>query len=137
MLMFNVLLWIYGFIMAGLTCQMLAIIPYRGTLSPPAFKFICYKRNVSFFWGIWALCAAAWLTVAEAYPCMELFWLWHWKPSVNPHQHRITVNYPIIYPVNIPLPSLPVIRTFPIVLQRASAQGIFSAGTAIRIYLSL
>ena len=43
----------------------------RGTLTPPAFKPICNRRNVSFFWGIWALCAAAWVNVAEACPYME------------------------------------------------------------------
>ncbi len=42
------------------------IIPYRGTL-----------------------CAVAWLTVAEAYPCMELFWLWYRnRPFL--HKHKIT-----------------------------------------------
>jgi len=32
-----------------------------------------------------ALCAAAWLTVAEAYPCNGIFWLWHRnRPPINP-----------------------------------------------------
>ena len=43
----------------------------RGTLAPPAFKFICSRRNVSLFWNIWALCAVAWANVAEACPGME------------------------------------------------------------------
>ena len=82
--------------MTGFACHDASNIPYRGTLSPPAFKDIYPRGNVSFIWDIWALCAAAWLIVAEAYPCTEYCWLWHRnRPSANLHKHKITVNYHI------------------------------------------
>ena len=68
---FCVFVQICWFVMAGFACQMPVIFHKRGTLTPPAFKNICHRRNVSFFWGIWALCAAAWVNVAEACPFME------------------------------------------------------------------
>ena len=84
--------------MTGFACHDASNIPYRGTLSPSAFKDIYPRGNVSFIWDIWALCAAAWLTVAEAYPCMDILALAQ-KPSVRQplqkHKHQITVNYSI------------------------------------------
>ena len=44
-----------------------------------------------------ALCAAAWLIVAGAYPCTDILALAQ-KPSVRQllqkHKHQITINYP-------------------------------------------
>ena len=53
-----------------------------------------FQREHSSIWDMRALCAVAWLNVAEAYPFNGIFWLWHRnRPSANPHQHKITVNY--------------------------------------------
>ena len=76
--------------MTGFKCQMPAIIPYRGTLSPPAFKPLLSQKKRKFLWDTEALCAATWLNVAECVqkPCLRhaflygISWLWHLKPSV-------------------------------------------------------
>ena len=39
----------------------------RGTLTPPAFKPIYPEGNVCFIWDIWALCAVAWVIIAECH----------------------------------------------------------------------
>ena len=51
------------FVIPGFLCQMPELFRKRGTMRPPAFKPL-YR-------GTGALCAAAWLIVAEAYPCTE------------------------------------------------------------------
>ena len=65
------------FLVTGFVCQIPVIFHKRGTLTPPAFKPLCSRGNVSLLWDMVALCAAACVNVAEAYPFYGIFWLWH------------------------------------------------------------
>ena len=57
----------YKFMMTGFMCQMPAIFRKGGTLTPPAFKSLCHRGNVRFFWGTGTLCAVAWVIVAQCH----------------------------------------------------------------------
>jgi len=61
--------------MTGFLYQMPAIFRKRGTLTPPAFKSLCHRRNINFFWDTGILYAIACVTVVECMqkPCMVLY----------------------------------------------------------------